>query len=113
MAERWERERDRGFTGRAADEVRSWFGDEEAERRRHMDAREARNYGGEERWGGREGYRDRDRDYRSAGETALGRPDWASDRDDRAYVDRDRLYGSDVRGRSPYSAPTPWRTDYT
>lgn len=30
---------DRGFLDRAGDEVRSWFGDEEAERRRNMDAR--------------------------------------------------------------------------
>lgn len=30
--------RDRGFFDRAGDEVRSWFGDEEAERRRRMDA---------------------------------------------------------------------------
>jgi len=29
--------RDRGFFERAGDEVRSWFGDEEAERRRHYD----------------------------------------------------------------------------
>ena len=29
--------RDRGFVDRAADEVASWFGDEQAERRRHMD----------------------------------------------------------------------------
>lgn len=31
---------DRGFFDRAGDEVRSWFGDEEAERRRRMDERE-------------------------------------------------------------------------
>ena len=39
---------DRGFWDRAGDEVRSWFGDEEAERRREMDMRrdEAR-YGGD------------------------------------------------------------------
>ncbi len=41
---------DRGFFERAGDEVRSWFGDEEAERRREADmrydARQARN----ERW---------------------------------------------------------------
>ena len=51
MAERWEernreyrgdrdRDRDRydrGMTDRAGDEVRSWFGDEEAARRRRMD----------------------------------------------------------------------------
>ncbi len=30
---------DRGFFSRAGDEVRSWFGDEEAERRRELDAR--------------------------------------------------------------------------
>ena len=30
---------DRGFFDRAGDEVRSWFGDEEAERRRRMDER--------------------------------------------------------------------------
>lgn len=33
------REDDRSFVERAADEVRSWFGDEDADRRRHMDAR--------------------------------------------------------------------------
>jgi osmotically-inducible protein OsmY len=44
-SEDWRRERgygrdydrDRGFVERAGDEVRSWFGDEEAERRRRMD----------------------------------------------------------------------------
>jgi osmotically-inducible protein OsmY len=44
MAERhghrdWHRE-ERGFTDRARDEVRSWFGDEDAERRRRLDERE-------------------------------------------------------------------------
>jgi hypothetical protein len=32
-----DRDEDRGFFDRAGDEVRSWFGDEEAERRRRMD----------------------------------------------------------------------------
>ena len=36
-------EDDRGFFNRAGDEVRSWFGDEEAERRRRMDERQRRN----------------------------------------------------------------------
>jgi hypothetical protein len=37
---------ERGFFDRAGDEVRSWFGDDEAERRREMDARnDARYYG--------------------------------------------------------------------
>ncbi|NLS29359.1 hypothetical protein S2M10_43830 [Sphingomonas sp. S2M10] len=42
-------DRDRGFFDRAGDEVRSWFGDEEAERRRRQDQRydeqQARNEG--------------------------------------------------------------------
>lgn len=38
---------DRGFFQRAGDEVRSWFGDEDAERRREYDARyDERSYGG-------------------------------------------------------------------
>ncbi|PCD03662.1 SWFGD domain-containing protein [Sphingomonas spermidinifaciens] len=36
---------DRGFFDRAGDEVRSWFGDEEAERRREMDRRYDERYG--------------------------------------------------------------------
>lgn len=46
---------DRGFFQRAGDEVRSWFGDDEAERRRDMDARYD-----EQRYNN-----DRDRDYHS------------------------------------------------
>ena len=37
------RDRSRGWMDRAGDEVRSWSGDEDAERRRRMD--EARGYG--------------------------------------------------------------------
>jgi hypothetical protein len=69
---------ERGFWDRASDEVASWFGDDEAERRRREDARR------DERMGGR----DRDRDY-DRGWTTTGR-----DRDyDRGYgrdFDRDR-----------------------
>lgn len=35
--------RDRGFVERAGDEVRSWFGDEDAERRRRMDERDRKS----------------------------------------------------------------------
>jgi len=47
----WRRERDeeRGFFERAGDEVRSWFGDEEAARRREREERESGWYGGERR----------------------------------------------------------------
>jgi hypothetical protein len=48
---------DRNFFARAGDEMRSWFGDEEAERRREADQRYDRRYGG-----GFSGYRG-DSDY--------------------------------------------------
>ena len=51
---------DRNFFARAGDEVRSWFGDEEAERRREADLRYDQRYGG----GGFSGYRG-DSDYHS------------------------------------------------
>jgi hypothetical protein len=38
---------DRGFFDRAGDEVRSWFGDEEAERRRRLDQRYDQRYSGQ------------------------------------------------------------------
>jgi hypothetical protein len=52
---------DRGFFDRAGDEVRSWFGDEDAQRRRMRDEREDyRGERGERRdWGSRESYRGR------------------------------------------------------
>jgi len=51
---------ERGFMARAGDEVRSWFGDDEAERRREMDQRQDERYGN--RWGSPY---DRDDDYHS------------------------------------------------
>lgn len=51
------RDGDRGFLDRAGDEVRSWFGDDEAERRREADAR---RYEAERGYGNRTDYgRDR------------------------------------------------------
>lgn len=41
-----ERGRERGMWDRAADEVSSWFGDDDAERRRRMDAREVGHHRG-------------------------------------------------------------------
>ena len=49
---------DRGFFDRAGDEVRSWFGDEEAERRREQDQRY-------DEQSGRTGYTVHDSDYHS------------------------------------------------
>jgi len=63
----WERGRryrgpgslDRGFFDRAGDEVRSWFGDEDAARRRVRDDREVERWGDRDWWPGR--YRERER----------------------------------------------------
>ena len=59
---------DRGFMERAGDEVRSWFGDEEAERRREQDARRSEREGGYGRDEHYQSWRDQqvaafDRDY--------------------------------------------------
>lgn len=76
--------RDRGFFDRAGDEVRSWFGDEDAERRREADARADR---------------DRDADYRGwrSGQIA------ALDRDYDEYRRENRS-----KFESEFST---WRTD--
>ena len=49
-------EQDRGFMARAGDEVRSWFGDEEAERRREADARHSDHETGRSSYGRDEHY---------------------------------------------------------
>jgi hypothetical protein len=88
---------DRGFFERAGDELRSWFGDDEAERRRDMD---------EGREGGR-GERDYGRPTRWQGDSSSFGGGWGNqtpprsgrfneprrDRDE----DRDERYGSGVR----------------
>ena len=51
--ERYGRGQDRGFFERAGDEIRSWFGDEDAERRRRRDEQEGGQYAGR----GPRGYR--------------------------------------------------------
>lgn len=53
--ERWRRYgRDRGWLDKVSDEVRSWFGDEEAERRRMLDEREREREQGRSRERGRD-----------------------------------------------------------
>jgi hypothetical protein len=52
---------ERGFFDRAGDEVRSWFGDEEAERRRRMDERYDERYDREQGYGDRTASYDADR----------------------------------------------------
>lgn len=63
------RQDDRGFWDRASDEVASWFGDEDAERRRRQDQQRDERESG---WSSR----DRDRDY----DRGYGR-DWNRDHD--------------------------------
>jgi osmotically-inducible protein OsmY len=58
---------DRGFTARAGDEVRSWFGDEEAERRRRLDEQERRERDRRREYG--RGYEPEWGDYPYRGET--------------------------------------------
>src|SRR3954468_10963562 len=58
------RDDERGFFDRAGDEVRSWFGDDEAQRRREMDER---RWEQEHRMSGH-----RDNDPRSGGPGSMG-----------------------------------------
>lgn len=129
---RWNREPqggrddDRGFLDRASDEVRSWFGDEEAERRRRYDEREdegrgdrpSYGRGGQDRWGDRDGGRGYGtRDDRS-GRGYGGGSGYGSDRgsyDDRSEH-RDRggrnNYGSSDYGRGGYGSQERGRGGY-
>jgi len=78
---------DRGFFDRASDTVASWFGDEEAERRRREDQmRDERERGSSGRPYDRSSGRDWDRD-RMSGQS---RRDWDRDREFGRNQDRDR-----------------------
>jgi hypothetical protein len=77
---------DRGFFERASDEIASWFGDDDAERRRHQDEQRDRSPSS---WSGRERERDSDR-----GPTGHAR-DWERDR---SMSSRDRDQGFHDRG---------------
>jgi hypothetical protein len=66
--EDWHRHgRERGWFDRASDEFRSWFGDEEAERRRRMDQMDRDRYdrGRDRGWGSRHDREDGERNYSS------------------------------------------------
>ncbi len=77
---------DRGFFERAGDEVRSWFGDDEAERRREEDAR---------RWEREQG--------RSGGFQGSREDQWRSDSTGRGGYERSRMSGyGQVHGRGAF-----------
>lgn len=89
--ESWRGDRDRDWTDRSGDEVRSWFGDEDAERRRRVE--DDRRYGP----------RDYGRDYRGAYGEDYGGYGGYADRGvgvggSHAGYDRPRSYGGYGRG---------------
>ena len=109
MAERYEdqyrrdrgyRRDDRGFIDRAGDAVRSWFGDDDAERRRQLDDRE-RGY-----------VRDRE-GYPGYGDRAAGHPSgYRYGERPQGYGDRapsygDRAFGSGSYDRNYYGSDRP------
>lgn len=113
MAERYEeayrrdrgyRPGERGLMDRAGDEVRSWFGDDDAERRRQQDDRNQyrtnTQYGGSEPYRGDQSRGDQyrgDNQYRGdsqyRGETSRDRSDSSGDRSYGSYADR-AFYGT-------------------
>lgn len=106
---------ERGFFDRAGDEVRSWFGDEEAERRRRFDERYDERYG---RTYARDGDLDRARYYAAAGDLGLGGlyyPDLYRDsrpQHDRSYREwRDRQMASYDRDYDAYRQENQTRFD--
>jgi hypothetical protein len=87
-------DRDRGAMARAGDEVRSWFGDEEARRRRERDERhDVRAYGADRDYGERDyGRGERQERWSGEGARAEGYRDY-SDRYGRSYaapIERER-----------------------
>jgi hypothetical protein len=95
---------DRGFINRAGDEVRSWFGDDEAQRRREMDER---RWEREQRMSG-----DRSNDHRGSSSFGGGfgnQRGWGDDHFDRQREDhrrehhRDRGQGSGRYAERGYS----------
>ncbi len=89
------RREERGFFDRAGDEVRSWFGDEDAERRRRQDEREARQRGGR---GTARGNLGRARDYDDYGDDPQWSRQWG-------YVDR-------PYERTPMAEERTWAEPY-
>jgi hypothetical protein len=83
---RYDNPNDRGFFERAGDEIRSWFGDEDAERRRRMDERFDERYDRE--YGSRNRYETGGRyaDYAPGGYRSPDRyPSWSRSNRDEGY----------------------------
>ena len=106
--DRFGRSRDeRGFWNRASDEVASWFGDDDAERRRRQDSRMSE---GDRHWQHeRENAQNRDSSYGRGNDQDRDRTFYGSGRTDRDF-DRNRAAGRSYRpmsgdyGRSSYES---------
>lgn len=111
---------ERGTAERAGDEVRSWFGDDEAARRRAMDERNERwqeGRGRDERWRGNDAAWGRERSYssdRPYGDRDYGwrRREWGPSGDyDTGYVPERAYRASPEFGRHDYTKPE--HTEYS
>jgi osmotically-inducible protein OsmY len=121
--DRYGRDRDRyrderGFVERAGDEVRSWFGDDEAGRRRRLDeqerGRERERWGsGSSRWGDERSYSS-DRDYGDGDYGWRGRPDrdWST-RSDRDWSTGPRQAGTGINWERQSSRPEYRNDEYS
>jgi osmotically-inducible protein OsmY len=92
---------DRGYMERAGDEVRSWFGDDDAQRRRYMDEQRDREH---ERQYGSEWDRERNR-------ADWNRSDWQRSERNRSDWDRPRSDWDQSQGwrSASTSEPAPYR----
>jgi osmotically-inducible protein OsmY len=103
--ERYEGREDRGFIERAGDEVRSWFGDDDASRRRERDERSERDrYGdrGRDREHGRY-----ERGYAGGGDPSWGRRGGYGPGESRSRVSSSWGPEEDWRGGHAASEPHP------
>ena len=91
---------DRGFFDRAGDEVRSWFGDEEAERRREYDAWMNRRYGDPRDQSSRTGF------------ASSGPGGYTAGRGYAPYTGEHSGYGSGDHGRAHFGATAGYGTQY-
>jgi osmotically-inducible protein OsmY len=137
MADRYERDRydrerdygrdDRGMMERAGDEVRSWFGDDDAARRRERDDRESYRRGEHDRDYGREhgrpygnaqerawtgGAGERWREPGRSHEEGRPRQDWNMAASRPAPLDSGAGYGSGTSGGGSYGAGSYGGTSY-
>lgn len=103
MRDRYDRD-DRGFGDKAGDEMRSWFGDEDAERRRRMDRLEAER----EEWRNQGRFND-DAGYRGQGRGPGADRSWNMNQNERWGRDPYGDYGDMARSGTGWSGRTSER----